>query len=178
MHISILGAPGSGKTTQAQLLSKSLHIPVVSIGEELRELAKSQDSRSKVVHKALKEGGLVPAEIVLEILWARLSKDDTDRGFVLDGIPRTAGEARSMIGKFSLDRVFHLKVGSSAVFERLMRRGREDDKPELIQKRFEIYKQEIKAILQFYKSLGVLVEIDATPSSILDINQEMISKLQ
>lgn len=178
MRISILGAPGSGKTTQAQLLSKSLHVPVISIGDELRELAKSKDPRSKEISEALEKGSLVPDEIVLEILWARLSKDDTDRGFVLDGIPRTAGEARAMAGKSSLNKVFHLKVGSSVVFERLMRRGRKDDTPEIIQKRFEIYQLEIKAILQFYRSLGVLVEIDATPSSIQSINQEIMSKLQ
>lgn len=178
MRISIIGAPGSGKTTQAQLLSKSLNVPAISIGDRLRELVGTDDPRAEEIEEALEKGGLISDEIALSLLWERLSEPDVDRGFVLDGMPRTAGEARAMMSKFSLNRVFHLKVSSMVAFERLMRRGRDDDKPELIQQRMDTYHQEVKAILQLYRSLGLLEEIEASDASIQSINQEIMSKLQ
>ncbi len=178
MRISILGAPGSGKTTQSQLLAKSLNVPVFSINDELRQLAKSNDPRSGEVREVLEKDELVPDELALSLLRERLSQSDAERGFVLDGTPRTVGEARVMMGVFALNRVFHLQVGFQVAMERLMRRAREDDKPESIRRRFEIYRKEIKAILPLYRSLGILVEIDAATGSIQDVSQEIMSKLQ
>jgi adenylate kinase len=178
MRISIIGAPGSGKTTQAQLLSKFSNMPVISIGDKLRELVGSKDPRAQEIEEALEKGGLISDEIALSLLWERLSQPDVDRGFILDGMPRTAGEAREMTSRFSLNKVFHLKVSSMVSLERLMRRGRGDDRPDLIRQRMDIYHKEIKAVLQIYKSLGILEEIEASTASIQSISQEIMSNLQ
>lgn len=178
MRISILGAPGSGKTTQSQLLAKSLNVLVFSIGDELRQLVKSDDPRSGEVGEVLDEGELVSDELALSLLRERLSQSDAERGFVLDGMPRTVGDARVMMGMFALNRAFHLQIGFQVAMERLMRRAREDDKPKPIHRRFEIYRREIRTILPLYRSLGILVEIDAATGSVQDISQEIMSKLQ
>ncbi|NIT04579.1 AAA family ATPase [Candidatus Saccharibacteria bacterium] len=178
MRISIIGAPGSGKTTQANLLAKPLGVPVFSLGKELRRVVEEGGPKASEIKKILEEGGLVPDEMTLDVLRERLMSEDTSRGFILDGMPRTIGEARAMSQIFALNKVFHLQVGVQAATERLLRRGREDDKPELMQRRFDLYNQNIKPIIAFYRSLGALIEIDASSSSIQDINREIMSKLQ
>ncbi|GMR19381.1 MAG: adenylate kinase [Patescibacteria group bacterium] len=178
MRIAIIGAPGSGKTTQSQSLARSLGISAISIGARLRQLVREGGPGVEEAERALEKGDLIPDELTISLLRKRLSQSDAERGFVLDGMPRTIGEAREMMGMFALNRVFHLRVSFQIATERLMQRGRSDDRPELIQRRFEIYEQEIKPILVFYRSLGSLVEIDASTPALQDISQEIMSKLQ
>jgi len=178
MRIAIIGAPGSGKTTQSQLLAKSLNVPVISIGEELREIAYGKGNDAKVVREALAKGDLVLGEVVLSLLRRHLSDPQTQRGFILDGMPRTAREAQEVLQLFAFDRVFHLKVDSSTALERLLKRRREDDNPEVIAHRFEVYEQEEKAILELYRNLGILVEVDASNPSVTAVQREIIANLR
>lgn len=178
MKISVIGAPGSGKTSQAKLLAQSLGVPRISLGEMLRELAKSGDPRVVEVQDALKKGDLASEEVILDLLRRRLSQLDTDKGFVVDGMPRTATDAREMAKLFALHRVFHLKVDFQIALERLTRRGREDDRLEIIKHRFEVFRREIGPILDFYRDLGILVEIGANSPSAQKVNREMMAKLR
>ena len=178
MRFILIGAPGSGKSVVARELSKSLHIPIISIGKKIRELAESgRGPESETARAALEKGELVPDEMAMEILKERLSEEDAQRGFLIDGMPRTLDEARLMNGMFSINKVFHLKVEPSLAFERLLRRGRSDDKPHLIQRRLDLHRGEIPGILNFYRGMGILVEVDAA-SSIQDAAREVMSKLQ
>ena len=177
MHVAIIGAPGGGKTTQSQLLASSLKVPVISVGEMLREFSVQEDKRAQSVRQALAAGELVPDEITLEFLNQRLSDSDTQSGFVLDGMPRTFGEARQMMRLFALDRVFHLEIRLEEALKRLIPRRREDDQPPIIEHRFEVYMRGKEALLGFYRPLGVLVEIDASAPSV-QVHQEIVGNLQ
>lgn len=178
MRFILIGAPGSGKSVVSRELSKSLHIPIISIGQRIRELAESGTGpQADAAREALKKGELVPDEMAVEILRDRLKEEDAQRGFLIDGMPRTLNEARMMDGMFALNKVFHLKVEPSTAFQRLLRRGRSDDQPHLIQRRLDLHHEEIPGILNFYRSRGVLVEADAS-SSIQDAAREVMSKLQ
>ncbi|MEX1068367.1 MAG: nucleoside monophosphate kinase, partial [Patescibacteria group bacterium] len=102
---------------------------------------------------------------------------DPQRGFLVDGLPRTIGEARMINGMFPVNKVFHLKVDPSVAFQRLLRRGRSDDRPERIQRRLDVYHENIEPILAFYRSTGILVEVDAS-SDVSGASREVMSKLQ
>jgi len=177
MRFILIGAPGSGKSVVSRELSQSLHIPVISIGKKIRELAEGEGSESEAARAALDKGELVPDEMAVRILKERLAETDAERGFLIDGMPRTLNEARMMKGMFSIKKVFHLKVSPSVAFERLLRRGRSDDKPYLIQRRLDLHHEQIGGIVNFYKSMGILIEVDAS-RSIQDAANEIMSKLQ
>ncbi|KKW05997.1 MAG: Adenylate kinase [candidate division CPR1 bacterium GW2011_GWC1_49_13] len=178
MRIILIGAPGSGKSVVSAALTKSLNIPAISIGQKLRELAKSNGSEdAKAARQALNTGELVPDELAVRLLKEELERVKPPKGFILDGLPRTFSEARLIEGMFPVNRVFHLKVSPSIAFQRLMLRGRSDDVPSRIQRRIDIYQENIGEILSFYRSRGLLVEADAS-SDIQSAAREVMSKLQ
>lgn len=124
MRIVMLGPPGAGKGTQAQVLSQNLGLPRVSTGEIFREEIRQGSSLGLQAKVFLEGGKLVPDEIVIEIAKKRLGEDDCIRGFILDGFPRTAGQARALDvyleGKgVSLDKVFDIRVSAEEVARRL-----------------------------------------------------------
>jgi|SRR3990172_879328 len=178
MRIILIGAPGSGKSVVSHALSKSLNIPAISIGNKLRELVQKDGSEeAKQARKALETGELVPDELAVRLMKEELARVNPPKGFLLDGLPRTANEARLIEGMFPVNRVFHLKVAPSVAFQRLMLRGRSDDVPSRIQRRIDIYQENIDEILNFYRSRGLLVEVDAS-SDISSAAREVMSKLQ
>lgn len=161
MLISVLGPPGAGKGTQAKLLAKTLGVPRICAGEMLRELSGEESRLGKRVKETITRGELVPNELVLDLLRKRLAESDTQGGFVLDGIPRTEDQVRMFAKLFSLDKVFLLKLDGETAIARLLERGREDDTPKAIERRFAIFNREIGKISKRYQKAGILVEIDA-----------------
>ena len=180
MRIAIIGAPGSGKTTQSELLAKSLNVPVISIGEDLRDVSRGDSKEAEEIRVFLEKGELVPDEISISFLRRHLSEREFEikKGFILDGMPRTFGETRSLMQLFAFDRVFHLRTNLSVSLERLLKRGRSDDQTKIVSRRFEIYEQENRAILEIYRNLGILVEVDASNPSVSDVHREIVSQLR
>ena len=96
INVIFLGPPGGGKGTQAQLLVKEFGIPQISTGDILRDAVKRGTELGKLAKKYMDEGKLVPDEVVIGIIKERLSQDDTKKGFILDGFPRTVPQAEAL----------------------------------------------------------------------------------
>jgi len=127
MQIILLGPPGSGKGTQARLLSEKLKIPHISTGDILREAIKDKVDLGKRAQKFLEKGELVPDKIILGIIQRRLRQSDCRNGFLLDGFPRTIAQAKGLNRilekmKRDIDSVIKLNVSDKLVTRRLLNR--------------------------------------------------------
>lgn len=124
MKLILLGPPGAGKGTQAKLLTERFHIPQISTGDILRAAVKEGTPMGVKAKSFMDAGGLVPDEVVIGIVRERLQKEDCAPGFILDGFPRTTGQADALkenlrsLGK-DLDAVISLEVDTEALVERL-----------------------------------------------------------
>ena len=120
MKIIFLGAPGAGKGTQADLVSKRLGIPTVSTGAIIREALKAETEMGLKAKKFIEQGALVPDEIVIGIVKERLAESDCDKGYILDGFPRTVPQAEALdkMG-VQLDAVVSIEVDDETIVERM-----------------------------------------------------------
>jgi adenylate kinase len=124
VYIILLGAPGAGKGTQAKVLSKEYGIPHISTGDILRESVKAQTPIGLKAKGYMEKGELVPDDIVIEMVAQRVAKEDCKNGFMLDGFPRTAAQARSldsMLGQLNrpIDLVLYFKTSQETIIQRL-----------------------------------------------------------
>ena len=173
MNILLLGPQGSGKGTQAKRISTEYGIPHVATGDMLRETIAAGTELGRKVKPILERGDLVPDEDMISLIRARLSRDDTADGFVLDGFPRTMAQAEALdamlreIGR-ELTIVFELQLPDEVCIERLLRRarleGRVDDTPEVVRRRLELYHRETEPLIEHYRATGKLVGIHADRS--------------
>jgi len=123
MRIILLGSPGAGKGTQARFISESLGIPQISTGDILRAEVASNSTLGQSVAEILDSGGLVPDNIIIDIVKSRLQKDDCKRGFLLDGFPRTLNQAEALKkANIKLDLVIEIHVDDEEIVSRLSRR--------------------------------------------------------
>ena len=120
MNIILLGAPGAGKGTQAELLVEKLSIPAISTGNMLREIMASGCELGQKVKKIIDEGSLVPDEIVLDLVKERVSRDDCANGFILDGVPRTQAQAEALEARgVRIDHVISIEIDDQLVASRM-----------------------------------------------------------
>ena len=124
MRLVLLGPPGAGKGTQAQVLSKDLNVPHVSTGDMLRQALKEASPLGLKAKGHMEKGALVPDELVIALVKERLLKSDAKKGFILDGFPRTPEQAKSLDRtlsdlKMPLDLVLYFKTSLSVVIKRL-----------------------------------------------------------
>lgn len=154
MRVLFIGLQGSGKSTQAKLLSKFLKIPLISTGEIFRQMA----DVNQAVKRILDEGRLMDDNTTSNLVKDRLQEKDCQNGFIIDGYPRNLGQLGLLDPKFDI--VFYLDAPGEQVIERLTKRGREDDTPESISLRLELFNKQTKPLLDYYGNLGNLVEID------------------
>ena len=169
-RLLLLGPPGSGKGTQAEILVRRLGVPRISTGDMLRA-AVAAGSKVGLEAKALMErGSLVPDEIVIEVAERRLGEADARQGFVLDGFPRTAAQAEALDRILAesgtpLERCVVLQVDEQALQVRLLRRasleGRSDDNEETIRNRMGVYRKQTQPLIDFYRERDLLREVDA-----------------
>lgn len=120
MKIIFLGAPGAGKGTQAEKVSERLGIPTVSTGAIIREAVKSGTEMGIKAKKFIEQGDLVPDDVVIGIVKERLAKSDCDKGYILDGFPRTVPQAIALDNMgVTLDAVLSLEVSDEEIIERM-----------------------------------------------------------
>ncbi len=169
MRIVLLGAPGAGKGTQAKRIKEKYAVPHISTGDIFRaEMAAGSDLGLKV-QEYVKSGRLVPDQLVVDIVSGRLLKDDCSKGFLLDGFPRTAGQAEALDSILAaqgkpLDEVLYLKLSESEAVNRLLNRakteGRADDTPETIKKRMTVFNDLTEPLISYYHAEGMLETIN------------------
>ncbi len=152
MKILLIGPQGSGKSTQAKLLAEYLKVPYISTGDIFRE------STEPEIRKIMEEGKLVDDETTCKIVESRLNKPDSIQGFILDGYPRNLEQLH--IFDPGVDLTIYLEVPKNKVTERLLKRARTDDTPESIQTRLDLYYKQTEPLLEFYRNLGILKEVD------------------
>ncbi|WP_270887455.1 adenylate kinase [Pedococcus sp. 5OH_020] len=173
MRLIILGPPGAGKGTQAAKIAADFGIPAISTGDIFRANIKNETDLGLQVKEVLAGGGYVTDEITNAIVRDRLFEDDAERGFLLDGYPRTAAQVDALDAILaehghSLDGVLELTVDEDAVVSRLLKRagteGREDDSEEVIRERQAIYRRETAPLTDVYSRRGLLVQVDGMGS--------------
>jgi adenylate kinase len=183
MKIVLLGPPGAGKGTQAELLSARFRVQKVSTGDLLRNAARSETKLGKVAKKYMDEGSLVPDDILIELVRNSISEME---GFILDGFPRNLAQAEALSSMVDRFIVVHIDVDEEEIVERLSKRRmcrcgasyhlryyppkkegvcdkcgfplyqRDDDKEDVVRERLKVYKKETQPLLDFYSSQGIL----------------------
>lgn len=120
MNIILLGAPGAGKGTQAEIIKKKLGIPTISTGNMIREALKNGTDMGKKAKSYMDQGKLVPDEVVIGIVEERLNQDDCKNGFILDGFPRTIAQAEALDKmNVNIDKVIDIEVSEELIYERM-----------------------------------------------------------
>ena len=166
MRILILGPQGSGKGTQAKRIAAAYGVPHIATGDMFRAAVADGSELGERVAPILESGGLVPDDLTIELIRARLADED---GFVLDGFPRTMAQAEELdtmldeIGK-PLDAVILLQGSDEVATERLATRaveeGRADDSPEAIANRLRLYHELTELVVDRYRAAGIEVVVD------------------
>lgn len=169
MRLVLLGAPGSGKGTQATRLKEYLAVPHISTGELLRGAVAAGTPLGLQAKEVMEAGGLVSDDVVLGMLEERLLKADTANGFILDGYPRNLAQANALGELLSrlnqpIDLAIQLDVDTELLVDRLAGRakaeGRADDSPEAVRNRLGVYRAQTAPVVDYYRNLGKLAHLD------------------
>jgi len=174
MNIVILGPQGSGKSTQADLLSSEINLPHVSTGAIFRELEKIPSELGQRIKAQYATGGLISDEDTFIVLEQVLSDPKNSQGIIIDGFPRNLYQAEHSPIKF--DQAIYLKISDETATKRLLNRQREDDSLEMIRERLHVYHEQTEPILDYYRNLGILLEINGEPAQ-EEIFAEILAKL-
>lgn len=166
---------GSGKSTQAKLLADKLNLCFLRTGDVLREIAKKDTPKGREVKESLDKGLMVDDAIVANLIKERLSQDDAKNGFVSDSYPRHLVQ----IDYFdpNLDVIFFLNISPDRAKERLLARGREDDREELIDFRHQTQGEKIIELVDFYKG-KIPVHYINGEQEVEKVHQEILSYLK
>ncbi len=190
MNIVLLGAPGAGKGTQAQRLVEEFGVAHISTGDLLRAAVKNQTELGVQAKGYMDAGQLVPDELVIGLVKERLGEDDAQKGFLLDGFPRNTAQAVALDSELSemgrdIDAALLVDVASEVIIERLSSRRvcrdcgytgtaadescprcsgemyqRDDDKPETVKNRLDVYESQTAPLVEYYKGHGILKSVD------------------
>jgi len=186
MKLLIMGPPGVGKGTQADRIKDKLQILHLSTGEILRAEVEAKSAIGMDAKLYMDFGRLVPDHILIGIVKERISKQDCENGYLLDGFPRTLPQAEGLdVMMHSIDHDLECAISLTAdeneLVERLTKRGEEsgrsDDTPDLIRERQKIYWEQTAPLLDFYRRKGLLKEVDGL-GEIPEITERILNVLK
>jgi adenylate kinase len=181
MIIIMLGAPGSGKGTQSEMLSDILNLPHLNMGEEFRKAIEDDSEWGTIAKQYIDKGELVPDEFTNDFLKELLLEPKYKVGCIFDGFPRTINQADALDkilfnkGK-GIDRVINLDIDDDTIKERLLKRGRKDDTEEIVDQRIETYKNESKPLIQYYGEKKLLKGVKSK-GKVEDVNAKILECL-
>lgn len=178
-----MGAPGSGKGTQATALAERYGVPAISTGDIFRRNIQQGTELGTQVQTIIESGEYVPDDVTEAIVADRLSEQDCEPGFLLDGFPRTMHQVHFLDGHLAsdslqLDAVVSLQVNPNALVDRLLERARienrADDNEDTIRRRMEVYAGQTAPLLFHYERQGILVDVDGT-GSVDEVRERMFT---
>lgn len=178
MKLILIGIQGAGKSTQGNILSKKLGIPYLSTGHIFRTMAQEKTPIGRYIKEVMNAGFLIPDEKTLEIVREYLSRPEYAKGYIMDGFPRTVGQAKAF--ENGVDAVIYLHVSDREALWRLSFRDagdRQDETLLAIRKRIELFHKFTEPVLEFYRKKDMLFEVDGE-KSIEDISAEILAYLQ
>ncbi len=206
MKIVLLGGPGAGKGTQAQRLVAEYGVAHISTGDLLRAAIKDGTELGKQAKSYMDKGQLVPDELVVNLVKERLADDDAQKGFILDGFPRNTAQAVVLDSELkdmglALDAAVLVDVDPDVIVKRLSSRRtckncgytapagvdvcprcggemyqRDDDKPETIQRRLDVYQTQTAPLIEYYKGHGLLKTVNGE-QAVDDVYKDMKEQL-
>ena len=184
--IIFLGPPGSGKGTQAEMLAEKLNFQHISVGDLLRENISNNTKLGKLANTYVDSGELVPDDLIIELVNSSIqslqnNKDSQFSGMILDGFPRTINQASSLDVKISdlgakIKSVIYLNILDEKIITRLQARGRNDDKPDLIRNRLNVYRDQTEPLLGYYNEKELLDSINGD-QEMQDVNSSILNVL-
>jgi len=206
MNIIFLGPPGAGKGRQAQIICQKMGIPQISTGDMLRAAIAAKTETGLKAKEYMDKGQLVPDAVVIDIVKERLTNEDCQKGYILDGFPRTVEQAQSLGTFAKIDAAINLDVPDEVLVARLSGRRvcplcgapyhvdrlngetvckvdatpliqRDDDKPETVLNRLKVYHQKTAPLIDYYRSEGKLMNITGS-GSLEEISAEIFETLE
>ncbi len=191
MRVVLLGPPGAGKGTQAQIIAGHLGVPAISTGDIFRANVSGQTELGRQAKTYMDAGDLVPDEITVAMVKDRLAEPDAKAGFLLDGFPRTIAQAEQLRDSLrelgnNLDCVLEMVVEEDELVRRLSGRRvlvdgewvqRADDEPETVRHRLQVYREQTAPLSGWYRSEGLLTQIDAI-GAVEEVTERAMSALE
>jgi adenylate kinase len=169
MRMILMGPPGAGKGTQAEVVAERYSIPAISTGDIFRKNASEGTELGIQAQRFMDAGEYVPDELTNLMVRNRIDEPDADRGFLLDGYPRTLAQVEELDGMIKhtghvLDAVVVLTVDKEELVQRLLQRaeteGRADDTEDVVRRRQEVYHEQTAPLIDVYRDRGLMIEVD------------------
>ena len=185
MRIILMGPPGAGKGTQAKGVAEHFGIPAISTGDIFRYNVSEGTELGLKAKEYMDAGEYVPDELTNQMVRNRIDEPDAERGFLLDGYPRTLSQVEELDGmiKFTgheLDAVVVLTVDSEELIQRLLQRaetdGRSDDTEEVVRRRQEVYAEQTEPLIDVYRDRNLLIEVDGM-GEVDEVSQRIFAAL-